>query len=108
MLVRGSHNIGVAMDTPRGLIVPNIKGVNARSILDIAHELARLQALAAAGKLGEEDLADTTFTCAGRGWERGWERDDCGWEGRVARAGEAEAERARAASSSSSDSSFFL
>lgn len=61
---KGSHNIGVAMDTPRGLIVPVIKGVQERSIFEIAHELARLQALASAGKLGEADLSDCTFRYA--------------------------------------------
>ncbi len=61
LVLRGAHNIGVAMDTPRGLIVPNVKSVQARSVLEVAQELARLQALASAGKLGEEDLADTTF-----------------------------------------------
>lgn len=59
---KGSHNIGIAMDTPRGLIVPNVKGVQQLSILEIAQELARLQALAAAGKLGEADLSEGTFT----------------------------------------------
>jgi len=62
VVVKGSHNIGVAMDTPRGLIVPNVKAVQERSLFDIAAELARLQALAAAGKLGEADLSDGTFT----------------------------------------------
>jgi 2-oxoisovalerate dehydrogenase E2 component (dihydrolipoyl transacylase) len=59
---RGSHNIGIAMDTPRGLIVPNIKGVQALSLLGVAQELARLQAAAAAGQLTEADLGDGTFT----------------------------------------------
>jgi 2-oxoisovalerate dehydrogenase E2 component (dihydrolipoyl transacylase) len=59
---RGSHNIGVAVDSPRGLIVPNVKAVQQRSLLDIAHELQRLQALAAGSKLGEADLMDGTFT----------------------------------------------
>ncbi len=59
---RGSHNIGVAMDTPRGLIVPNVKGLQGLSIFGIAQELARLQALAAAGQLTEADLSDGTFT----------------------------------------------
>ncbi len=61
LILRGPHNIGVAMDTPRGLIVPSVKGVQALSVLEIAAELARLQALAAAGKLGEAELGDTTF-----------------------------------------------
>jgi 2-oxoisovalerate dehydrogenase E2 component (dihydrolipoyl transacylase) len=63
LTLRAAHNIGVAMDTPRGLVVPNIKAVQGRSILEIGEELARLQALAAEGRLGEADLADTTFTC---------------------------------------------
>lgn len=60
--VKGSHNIGVAIDSPRGLIVPNIKGCQERSLFDIAHELNRLIALAQAGKLGNEDLSGGTFT----------------------------------------------
>lgn len=64
---KGSHNIGVAMDTPRGLIVPNIKAVQERSLLDIAAELNRLQTLASAGKLEQADLADGTFTLSNIG-----------------------------------------
>lgn len=65
--VKGAHNIGVAMDTPRGLIVPNIKHCEVRSVFEIAAELARLQALASAGKLGEEDLSGGTFTLSNIG-----------------------------------------
>lgn len=67
LIHRGTHNIGIAMDTPRGLIVPNVKAVQARSILDIALELARLQQLAVQGKLGEADLSDTTFSLSNVG-----------------------------------------
>lgn len=38
-----AHNIGVAMDTPKGLIVPVIKNVQKKSILQIAQDLATLQ-----------------------------------------------------------------
>ena len=55
------------MDTPRGLLVPNVKGVQGRTVMEIAGELARLQALAAAGKLGADDLADGTFTLSNIG-----------------------------------------
>lgn len=56
-----SHNISVAMDTPTGLIVPNVKDVQTKSILEIAEELNRLQQLASAGKLGVADLSGGTF-----------------------------------------------
>ena len=43
LLQHGDHNLGVAMDTPAGLVVPNVKRVQQRSIRDIAAELTRLQ-----------------------------------------------------------------
>lgn len=67
LTVKGSHNIGVAMDTPRGLIVPNVKDVQSRSLMDVAHELTRLQGLASAGQLGEADLRDGTFALSNIG-----------------------------------------
>ncbi|KAJ0388567.1 hypothetical protein P43SY_010761 [Pythium insidiosum] len=57
-----AHNISVAMDTPTGLIVPNIKNVQTKSVLDIAADLNRLQALASAGKLAPADLTGGTFS----------------------------------------------
>ncbi len=43
MTYHGNHNFGIAMDTPKGLIVPVIKGVQNLSLIDIAKELAVLQ-----------------------------------------------------------------
>lgn len=65
--MRKNHNIGVAMDTPSGLLVPVIKTVNARSIASIAHELQRLSELGAAGKLSSEDLKGGTITVSNIG-----------------------------------------
>ena len=65
--LKGSHNIAVAMDTPRGLLVPNIKNVQDRSVFEIAAELNRLQGLGAAGKLGQDDLSGGTFTLSNIG-----------------------------------------
>ncbi|BDA48716.1 Lipoamide acyltransferase component of branched-chain alpha-keto acid dehydrogenase complex [Coccomyxa sp. Obi] len=67
LLRHPSHNLGVAMATPSGLVVPNIKGVENRSIVSIAEELARLQVLAQAGKLGQEDLSGGTLTVSNIG-----------------------------------------
>ncbi|PGH18568.1 hypothetical protein AJ79_00347 [Helicocarpus griseus UAMH5409] len=67
LVMRSSHNIGVAMDTPTGLLVPNIKNVQARSILDIAAELTRLSDLARAGKLTPKDLNGGTITVSNIG-----------------------------------------
>jgi len=65
--IKGSHNIGLAMDTPNGLIVPNIKNVQDLSIFEIAKELNELQALGAAGKLEKKHLEGGTFTLSNVG-----------------------------------------
>lgn len=67
LLMRTNHNVGVAMDTPAGLIVPVIKTVNARSITSIAEELSRLAQLGAAGKLSNEDMSAGTITVSNIG-----------------------------------------
>lgn len=67
LVYRSQHNIGVAMDTPQGLLVPVIKDVAAHSILTIAAELLRLQALAAAGRLAPQDMSGGTITVSNIG-----------------------------------------
>ena len=64
---RASHNVGVAMDTPKGLLVPNVKRVQDRSVVDIARELGRLQGLGKAGQLTREDLQGGTITLSNIG-----------------------------------------
>jgi 2-oxoisovalerate dehydrogenase E2 component (dihydrolipoyl transacylase) len=64
---KGSHNIGLAMDTPKGLLVPNIKNVQNLSILEIGAELNRLQTLGSQGKLGPDDLKGGTITLSNIG-----------------------------------------
>eukprot|EP00128_Syssomonas_multiformis_P016028 Colp12_sorted_trinity150504_noHs@35491 len=67
IIYKGSHNIGVAMDTPNGLIVPNIKNVQDKSIFEVASELNRLQKLGSEGKLSTSDLTGGTFTISNVG-----------------------------------------
>lgn len=67
LLMRSNHNIGVAMDTPAGLVVPVIKSVNARSISDVAEELQRLAELGRANKFTQADLSGGTITVSNIG-----------------------------------------
>lgn len=67
LVPRSNHNIGIAMDTPAGLLVPVIKSVNARSITSIAQELAHLSSLAQSGKLQTSDLTGGTITVSNIG-----------------------------------------
>lgn len=64
---KASHNIGFAMDTEAGLVVPNIKSVQTLSIFEVAKELNRLKELGDAGKLGPADLSGGTFTISNIG-----------------------------------------
>lgn len=67
LVMRSKHNIGIAMDTPNGLVVPNIKDVASRSIFDIAAEISRLSALGKAGKLTSADMSGGTITVSNIG-----------------------------------------
>ena len=62
-----NHNIGVAMDTAQGLLVPNIKAVQNLSVFEIAAELTRLHHVGLAGKLTSQDLTGGTFSLSNIG-----------------------------------------
>lgn len=67
LIFRSNHNIGIAMDTPGGLLVPVIKSVNSRSISSVAEEIQRLGQLGQAGKLSNDDLNGGTITISNIG-----------------------------------------
>lgn len=55
------------MDSPDGLIVPNIKNVQNLSVLEIAEEMGRLIKLGEVGKLGQDDITGGTFSLSNIG-----------------------------------------
>ncbi|XP_012886850.1 PREDICTED: lipoamide acyltransferase component of branched-chain alpha-keto acid dehydrogenase complex, mitochondrial [Dipodomys ordii] len=67
IIYKASHNIGIAMDTEQGLIVPNVKNIQVRSVFEIAAELTRLQKLGSSGQLSTPDLTGGTFTLSNIG-----------------------------------------
>ena len=60
--VRGEVNIGIATDTPQGLYVPVIKNVEAKSILQLAHEVIDITERTRNGTASLDDFRGGTFT----------------------------------------------
>jgi 2-oxoglutarate dehydrogenase E2 component (dihydrolipoamide succinyltransferase) len=60
-------NLGVAVGTDRGLVVPVVKHADAMSFADLEREIARLAGLARDGKLAVDDLVGGTFTISNGG-----------------------------------------
>lgn len=60
-------NIGVAVDTDRGLVVPVIRNVAHKSLTTLSIELTELSVKAREGKLKGEDLSGATFTISNLG-----------------------------------------
>jgi pyruvate dehydrogenase E2 component (dihydrolipoamide acetyltransferase) len=67
-LVRcGYVNLGIAMDTDNGLIVPVVKEVQSKGILQLAAELAELADRTRAGKVKPDELKGSTFSITNAG-----------------------------------------
>jgi 2-oxoisovalerate dehydrogenase E2 component (dihydrolipoyl transacylase) len=62
-----NHNIGMAVDSKIGLLVPNIKQVQNLSILEVANEVTRLTDAARVGRLSQNDLRGGTITISNIG-----------------------------------------
>jgi pyruvate dehydrogenase E2 component (dihydrolipoamide acetyltransferase) len=61
------YHLGIATDTPEGLIVPVVRDVNEKSILTLAAEVQRLAELARERRVGLADLRGGTFTISNYG-----------------------------------------
>jgi pyruvate dehydrogenase E2 component (dihydrolipoamide acetyltransferase) len=67
LVLKRYYNIGVAVDTDQGLVVPVVRGVDGKGIRDLAAELAQLVTRTREGKATLEDLRAGTFTVTNTG-----------------------------------------
>jgi pyruvate dehydrogenase E2 component (dihydrolipoamide acetyltransferase) len=61
------YHLGFAADTPNGLVVPVVRDVDQKGLLQIAGELTELSGKARAGKLGPAEMSGATFTISSLG-----------------------------------------
>ena len=61
------HNISVAMDTPEGLVVPNVKNCEQKSVMDIARDLSDLMDRGRKNQLKPDDFTEGTFSLSNIG-----------------------------------------
>ncbi|MDP6955384.1 MAG: 2-oxo acid dehydrogenase subunit E2, partial [Planctomycetota bacterium] len=64
---RGDVNLGIATDTPNGLIVPVVRGVQSQTVMQLAGQLGELAERTRAGRVKAEELRDSTFSITNAG-----------------------------------------
>ncbi|NYI44657.1 pyruvate dehydrogenase E2 component (dihydrolipoamide acetyltransferase) [Nocardioides aromaticivorans] len=67
LVLKDYVNIGVAVDTPDGLVVPVVKDVDRKGIGELSRDLGELSAKARDGKLSASDMQGATFTISSLG-----------------------------------------
>ncbi len=67
LILKNYYNIGFACDTPDGLVVPVVKDVQQKDVLDIARDLMELSTKARERKLKVEEMQGGTFTISSLG-----------------------------------------
>jgi len=67
LIYKGYYHLGVAVDTPEGLVVPVIRDVDRKGIAELSRELGTVSARAREGKLTPADLAGACFTISSLG-----------------------------------------
>ena len=67
IVFHGDYNIGVAVDTPAGLVVPVVQNADQKRLRDIAAEIERLAEAARNGTISMDDLRGGTFTVTSPG-----------------------------------------
>jgi len=67
LIIKKYYHIGVAVDTPGGLVVPVVRDADRKGVFDIAHELGEISKLARDGKLKPGDMQGGTFSISSLG-----------------------------------------
>jgi pyruvate dehydrogenase E2 component (dihydrolipoamide acetyltransferase) len=67
LILKQYYHIGVAVDTPNGLVVPVIRDVNFKGLFDLADELGKISKKARDGKLSPAEMQGASFTISSLG-----------------------------------------
>ncbi len=67
LIVKKYYNLGIAVDTPNGLVVPVVRGVDQKGIFELSRELMAISGKAREGKLSPADMSGGTFTISSLG-----------------------------------------
>jgi pyruvate dehydrogenase E2 component (dihydrolipoamide acetyltransferase) len=67
LIVKRYYHVGIAVDTPNGLVVPVIRDVDKKGLLELARELAETSARMRAGKIAPTDLQGGCFSISSLG-----------------------------------------
>jgi pyruvate dehydrogenase E2 component (dihydrolipoamide acetyltransferase) len=67
LVLKHYYHLGVAVDTPHGLVVPVIRDVDRKGITELSRELADVSGRARDGKLAADDIGGATFTVSSLG-----------------------------------------
>lgn len=62
LVYKGAHNLGMAVDTDNGLVVPNIPKVQGQTLIGLAQQVNQLANKARTGSLSQADVTGGTFT----------------------------------------------
>ena len=67
LILKKYYNIGIAVDTPDGLVVPVLRDVDRKGVTELSQEMGAISKKARDGKLGAADMQGATFTISSLG-----------------------------------------
>jgi pyruvate dehydrogenase E2 component (dihydrolipoamide acetyltransferase) len=67
LILKNYYNVGIAVDTPDGLVVPVIKDADRKGIHEISRDMGNISKKARDGKLGAADMQGASFTISSLG-----------------------------------------